>query len=64
MQNTEILPENLLSNASGDTKGEKCHFLLHPLIAYFEDRHNSTLDQPVPWLIRVALDSLWYPLAA
>ncbi len=37
-------------------------FLLHPLIAWFEDRHNGTLDRPAPWLARVALDSLWYPL--
>ncbi len=37
-------------------------FLLHPLIAYFEDRHNQALDRPIPWLIRVALDSLWFPL--
>jgi hypothetical protein len=35
-------------------------FLLHPIIAYFEDRHS--IRSWSKWLFRVVLDSLWYPL--
>lgn len=38
-------------------------FLLHPVIAYFEDRHNNSIGSSLRWLIRVALDSLWFPVA-
>ncbi|MBC7813527.1 MAG: hypothetical protein H7175_20380, partial [Burkholderiales bacterium] len=34
--------------------------LLHPVIAYFEDRHNHTIGRWREWLTQVALDSFWY----
>jgi len=37
-------------------------FLLHPIVAYYEDRHNHAVGNPFRWLIGVGLDSLWYPL--
>lgn len=37
-------------------------FLLHPLIAYSEDRQHGKIENVPRWLFRVALDSIWFPV--